>query len=278
MNIKTALKNATLRLNHIDTKHIDAELLLCHILKCKRTYCYTQPEQILTAQQYTDYQQLITQRVAGMPIAYLLGTRAWWSLSLHVSPATLIPRAETELLIEITLKQYSHFKHLHILELGTGSGAIALALAKACPTWIIHACDISAEALAVAKYNQTQLNNTSISFFQSNWFDAINPEQKFDIIISNPPYLSTNDPHLNQGDLRFEPKIALISGSSGLDALTHIIQHSQKYLTTNGTLILEHGYNQGQDVYRLLKNTGYHTINCWQDQLGYERVTQGSYI
>ena len=273
IDIKTALTEGALLLNKTSpSARIDAEILLVLTLNTTRTYLYTHPETPLTKQQLDHYSHLLSQRALGYPIAHLTENKEFWSLPLLVNNETLIPRPETELLVQLALSQLHLVEFAHILDLGTGSGAIALALASERPHWEIHAVDNSATALAVAKKNAINLNLSHIQFSQSNWFDAI-PLAPFDAIISNPPYIATNDPHLLQGDVRFEPSNALTSGQYGLDAITHIIQHARPYLKPNGFLLIEHGFEQKNAVTELFNKWDYKNIQTWQDWQGNDRVT-----
>lgn len=290
-DIKHALENATTLLaNTCESARLDAELLLAHVLSTSRAFLYTHPEAMLSTLQEEQYQQLLAKRATGIPFAYLTGTREFWSLPLSVSKDTLIPRPETELLVELTLSLLPHnCSSLHnqdfipnacagvnstILDLGTGSGAIALALASERPQWQVLACDKSQAALNIARKNARYLNLTNIDFLCSDWFKSI-PEQQFDVIVSNPPYIAELDNHLSQGDLRFEPQDALVSGVDGLDALTHIIENSYERLAPEGWLLLEHGFEQGAAVTHMLKQLGYQEVQCWQDWQGHDRVSGG---
>ncbi len=251
-----------------------AEILLQYTLKVARAYLYAHTEQTLSPDQIAHYQDLLQRRQQGTPIAYLIGQRSFWTFDLMVSPHTLIPRPETELLIERILAKTDSKRPYTLLDLGTGSGAIALAIASERPHWQITACDQSVEALQIAEHNAQALQLTTIQFIQSDWFQALD-QQQFDIIVSNPPYLSCNDPHLLQGDLRFEPQSALVSGQDGLDALRIIIQNSCHHLRGHGLLIVEHGYEQGAAIYELLDLNGYQNIQSWQDWQGHIRVCSG---
>lgn len=274
MNVSETLKQAIADLNLTSpSARIDAEVLLCSVLGVSRAYLYTHPEARLAAEMYRAYRHLIEQRMDGQPIAYLLKHREFWSLSLTVSPETLIPRPDTELLVEKTLALLPSEETINLLELGTGSGAIACALAVSRPNWKIFASDISEKALLIAKKNATQHQCRHITFLHSDWFEHIPTQPKFSAIISNPPYLSDSDPHLEQGDLRFEPKHALISGANGLESLQWIIEHSYNRLLPNGYLILEHGFEQGPAVSNSLSQRGYQSIQRWQDYQGLDRVT-----
>lgn len=250
-----------------------AEILLQYVLQMSRASLYAHPEQILSSEQSEQYHALIQQRQQGTPIAYLIGQRSFWTFELKVSTATLIPRSETELIIERTLALADATLPLTILDLGTGTGAIALALAAERPRWKITACDQSEQALAIAKENARVLQ-LPIQFIQSDWFEAF-AQQRFDMVISNPPYLAIDDPHLQQGDLRFEPQSALVSGQDGLDALRHIIMHSHLHLNPQGLLIVEHGYDQGERVCDLFQKNGYKNVQSWSDWQNHPRVCSG---
>ena len=273
-DIRHALDQATTLLTSTSpSARLDAELLLAKILNKSRTYFYSHPEAILTMIQQEQYQQIIKQRTAGQPIAYLTGTREFWSLPLKVSQDTLIPRPETELLVELTLTLLPNAPAT-VLDLGTGSGAIACALASERPDWQLLAVDKSQTALHVAYHNATQLGLHNLNVLCSNWFESI-PKQLFHVIISNPPYIADNDPHLSQGDVRFEPRDALSSGDQGLDALNHIIEQSPEWLIPGGLLLLEHGFEQGSVVTSMLRKNGFEQVQCWKDWQGHDRVSGG---
>ena len=274
-DIKSALKHATLALTPISpSARLDAELLLSTILHQSRTFFYTHPEYALTSLQEEQYQHLVAKRATGIPIAHLTGTREFWSLPLQVTKDTLIPRPETELLVELTLTLLTDTLSAKVLDLGTGSGAIALALASERPHWTLCAADKSQAALNIARENATCLEINNLSLHCSDWFDSI-PKQHFNAIVSNPPYIAEHDPHLHQGDVRFEPLSALVSGKNGLDALLYLIQHSQNWLLPGGLLLLEHGFEQGSEVTTALKQHGYQDVQCWKDAQGHDRVSGG---
>jgi release factor glutamine methyltransferase len=273
-SIKNALFEAQALLSHSDSARLDAEVLLAHLLNKTRAFLYAHASDELNGETIEAYQAILAKRVTGIPVAYLTGTREFWSLMLDVDESTLIPRPETELLVQCTLDLLSHKTQASILDLGTGSGAIALALACSKPDWTITAIDLNPLALSIAQHNGRQLNIHNISWIQSDWFSSI-PLQSFDAIVSNPPYIEENDPHLDEGDVRFEPRLALTSGSLGLDALTLIIQHSTPYLKSKGLLLLEHGHNQAGAVAGLLKRAHFQSVQCFFDAQGHPRVSIG---
>jgi release factor glutamine methyltransferase len=274
-DIKQALQQAlTLLATASPSAQIDAEVLLAHTLQTSRTFLYTHPEKKLDEAQTNTYQELLTKRCEGQPIAYLTGHREFWSLPLHVSKDTLIPRPETELLVELTLTLLKNTSPACILDLGTGSGAVALAIASERADWQVLACDISQAAVEVARKNAAHLNVSNIQILCSDWFASI-PKQQFNVIVSNPPYIASQDPHLSEGDVRFEPQHALTSGIDGLDSLTYLIKQSFDRLRPGGLLLLEHGYLQKEAVITLLKQNGYEQVHCWQDWQGNDRISGG---
>ncbi|MGV6815800.1 MAG: peptide chain release factor N(5)-glutamine methyltransferase [Thiotrichales bacterium] len=256
-----------------DSPRLDAELLLAHVLGQPRSYLYTWPERKPESAQVQQYHALIARRQRGEPIAYLLNQREFWSLELSVNPSVLIPRPETELLIE-TLLSRALPAETELLDLGTGSGAIALALAKERPGWRITATDSSQEALATAQDNARRLGLNRISFLCGHWFEAL-AEQQFDIIVSNPPYIAAADPHLKTGDVRFEPLSALSAGIDGLNDLREIIKKAPAHLKSRGLLIVEHGYDQGAEVAALFAGSGFDSIASLKDLGGRSRATIG---
>lgn len=273
-SIKTALIEAHALLStQSDSARLDAEILLGHLLKVTRTFLYTHATDALDPDMLKAYQKLVLKRIAGEPIAYITGVKEFWSIPLSVNNSTLIPRPETELLVESVLTLLPQ-EEASILDLGTGSGAIAIALAVTKPLWKITAVDLNPSTLKVAKNNALTLGLNNITFIQSDWFTAI-PEQQFDAILSNPPYIEENDPHLCEGDVRFEPLLALTSGADGLNALTTIIQHGPRYLKQNGIMLLEHGYNQAHVVKQLLKQAHFDKVQCFYDLQHHPRVSIG---
>lgn len=270
--VSTALEQARKQLD--PESRIDAEILLSHVLHKNRAYLYAHLEDPLSADELVQFQHLIQVRSKGTPIAYIIGYRDFWSLSLEVNEHTLIPRHETERLVELALDLLPQHSPIQLLDLGTGSGAIALALAKERPLWHIDACDISIEALKLAQKNATAHQIKNVTFYQSNWFQQL-PEKKYHAIVTNPPYIAKDDPHLKQGDLRFEPVNALISEQAGLADIEYIIKNSCNWLLADGLLLLEHGFEQKLNVQSILNLMGFKRIHSWQDLLGHDRVTGG---
>jgi release factor glutamine methyltransferase len=270
--VSEALDWATEQLRESDDARLDSQILLAYALNVSRTWLFTWPDKVLDGATLTAFSALIDERKSGTPIAYITGYRDFWSLRLKVTPDTLIPRADTELLVETALTLKNVEKPCDVIDLGTGTGAIALSLANECPSWRITATDINPETLAVAKENAQSLELT-VSFKESAWFDAIS--DRFDLIISNPPYIESDDPHLQQGDLRFEPAGALASGKDGLDDIRRLVQHALKHLKKDGYLLLEHGYQQAEAVRSLMAEAGYIDIETHQDIEDRDRVTLG---
>jgi release factor glutamine methyltransferase len=272
-SIKSALAFATVKLNHDEAK-LEAQLLLQHVLNVNRAWLIAHENDALQANQHAAFEALLNRRLNGEPIAYILGGRAFYGLDLLVTPDTLIPRPDTETLVEAALAQIPIAAHPSILDLGTGSGAIALAIAKNRPQASVIAVDASKAALAVAKKNAQNLSIDNVEFVLSNWFQHLN-NQPFDVIVSNPPYIEENDAHLSQRDLRFEPISALSSGEDGLNDIRQIIENSLVHLQPQGWLMLEHGFNQADKVADLMANTGFVSIETIKDFGGNNRVTIG---
>jgi len=253
---------------------VDAEWLLAHVLNKPRSWLYAFAETPLSEAQQRHYGQLLERRWQGEPVAYLTGTQGFWSLTLKVTPATLIPRPETELLVSLALANLADTPHPHLLDMGTGSGAIALAIASELPLAKITAVDLSSEALAVAAENAAALGCRNTELLHSDWFSAL-AGRRFHGIVSNPPYIEEGDAHLQQGDLRFEPKSALASGADGLDAIRRIAAEAPNYLLPQGWLMFEHGWQQGEAVRALLANAGFTAIASHRDLEHRERVSFG---
>lgn len=275
VTIKQALAQADQLRSVSDSWRLDAELLLAQVLCTSREYLYTWPTRELAADQLAAYGDCLHRRQSGEPIAYILGKQAFWDFELKVNPSVLIPRPETELLLETALEILGRQSEtsLHILDLGTGSGAIALALARSNRDWRLTAVDVSDDALALAKENAQALAVTNIEFRQSSWCEGLEPFG-YDMIVSNPPYVAEGDRHLQEGDLRFEPALALVSSEQGLSDIRQIANQSSSFLKKDAWLLLEHGYEQKQDVARLLKDAGFSNIACSQDLAGMDRLTR----
>jgi release factor glutamine methyltransferase len=273
--IGSALAAATPTLMAItDTPRLDAELLLASVLDCDRTALLTHGDRLLDDGAQRRFNDLITQRRLGTPVAHLLGRREFWSLALRVTPNTLIPRPETELLIELALDRIPPDAAQPLADLGTGAGNIALALAHERSRCTLTATDCSAAALTVARDNARRLVVSNVRFLHGHWFAPLRDE-RFALIVSNPPYLAADDPHLHTGDLRHEPRLALVAGPDGLAALRHLIRHAPEYLQAGGWLLLEHGYAQGEAVRELLRARGYDQITTHRDLAGHERASLG---
>lgn len=258
---------------------LEAELLLAAVLGKTREYLHTWPERELNTDQLTDYEAYLTRRRGGEPIAYILGYRAFWDFELTVTPAVLIPRPETELLVEAALEQAAGFNNssLRCADLGTGSGAIAIALARELPSATITAVERSPAALAVARDNALRLGATNIDLCQGIWCEELATDD-YDLVVSNPPYVAADDPHLARGDLRFEPMVALVATDAGLGDLRMIIGQSRRVLRHGGWLLVEHGYNQGPAVRGLFMSQGYRNVAGRQDHAGQDRITLGQWM
>jgi release factor glutamine methyltransferase len=253
---------------------LEAQLLLQSALNIDRAWLIVHEQDALQADLQAQYQALLLRRLGGEPIAYILGRREFYGLDLEVSAATLIPRPDTETLVEAALAKIPVNKNIEALDLGTGTGAIALAIANHRQNAVVTGVDASEEALAVAQNNASRLAIANAHFLLSNWFSALD-QQRFDVIVSNPPYIELNDVHLTQGDLRFEPLTALASGQDGLDDIRSIISDSLLHLKPQGWLMLEHGYKQAQAVREFMAENGLVTIETLQDLAGNDRVTLG---
>jgi len=269
---------------------IDVQCLLQTAIQVNRSYLFSHPEQNLNDEQYEQYMSLFGRRLRGEPIAYLLAIREFYGLPFKVSPATLIPRPETELLVEVALNHIpstsSHIEasekivlpnkedKFRVLDLGTGCGALALSIARARPNAEVVAVDSSPDALEIARENAQRLNINNVQFLISDWFSALQ-DKHFDLIVANPPYIAINDVHLSQGDVRFEPRCALVSGGDGLDDIRHICTQAKVHLNPGSWLLLEHGYNQASQVRSLMQQAEFSNTFSEQDLSGIERVSGG---
>jgi len=278
LTIEAALKAATLQLTQSgsDSPSLDAAVLLCHALDKPRSYLLTWPDKVLDAPIQAMFDALLQRRITGEPVAYIIGEREFWSLPLKVSPSTLIPRPDTERLVEVALEKAQTLEG-DVLDLGTGTGAIALALASELPRRRVVGIDLRDEAQKLATDNANRLHITNVTFLQGSWFEPLSRGTKFALIVSNPPYIEENDPHLVQGDVRFEPKSALVAADNGLADIKHISDAGRDYLQNGGWLAFEHGYDQGASVRTIMQALGYQQVVTEQDYAGNDRVTLGQY-
>lgn len=274
--VRQALHQATSKLSESESPKLDAEVLLRHVTGLNATTLITQADTELDETQLASYLDAVARRATGEPVAYITGQRGFWTINLLVNRYTLVPRPETELVVECVLERVDTDSVARIADLGSGSGAIAIAIKVERPKCTVIACDRSRDALDVATMN-AEHNHVDVSFIQSHWFDQLS-QQRFHVIASNPPYVAEADPHLRQGDLRFEPAMALSSGVDGLDDIREIIRNSPDHLFDEGWLILEHGYNQGEAVRTLLAERGFSNISTRRDLADIERVSLGQFI
>ncbi|CAI1500480.1 peptide chain release factor N(5)-glutamine methyltransferase [Serratia quinivorans] len=275
MDYQSWLKTAVARLTQSDSARRDAEILLGFVTGRARTFLMAFGETLLTQQQQEQLERLLVRRERGEPVAYLIGEREFWSLPLSVSPATLIPRPDTECLVELALERLPS-SACNILDLGTGTGAIALALASERQDCRVTGVDLQPEAVALAQHNAQKLAIGNVQFLQGSWFAPL-AGQTFALIASNPPYIDAADPHLAQGDVRFEPSSALVAQQHGLADLSAIVQQAPQYLQPQGWLLLEHGWQQGESVRALLQAAGFISIATRRDYGDNDRVTFGQW-
>ena len=261
--------------NTSDSPKLDAEVLLLHVLDKPKSYLFTWPEAELTEVQLSTFKKLIAERETGHPVAHLVGVREFWSLELEVNNSTLIPRPDTETLVEKALN-LDLPTNAKMLDLGTGTGAIALSLASEQPDWQVTAVDYSEQAVSLAKRNQQKLALNNVTVLQSDWFSSVS-NQQFDLIVSNPPYIDELDEHLNQGDVRFEPKSALVAPDNGMADIKLIIEQARQYLAPNGHLLIEHGYQQALLLQEFFAQMAYSNILTIKDMAGCDRVTMAQW-
>ncbi len=273
LSIESLLNHANLP--ESPTPRLDAELLLAHALGKSRSYLHTWPERELPAELIATFEACVARRRSGEPVAYILGRQGFWSLELDVANHTLIPRPDTELLVETALALLPTTP-LAVLDLGTGSGAIALALACERPVWQVVGVDRVPEAVALASGNRERLQLNNAVFAESHWFAAL-AGQRFALIVSNPPYIAAADRHLSQGDVRFEPSSALVAGIDGLDDIRQIIQQAPEHLNAAGWLLLEHGFDQAEAVRDLLDKRGFVQVQSRRDLGGHQRISLGQW-
>jgi release factor glutamine methyltransferase len=258
-----------------DSPKLDCEILLAHCLGKPRAYLYARPELEVDSQTSARFDELLSRRQRGEPVAYLVGRQEFWSLELEVSPATLIPRPETELLVELALEFFPG-ENLRVLDLGTGTGAIALALASERPGWQLTGVDNNADAVKLAIRNAERLAIRNVRFTESDWYEALSG-QRFNLILANPPYIDPADSHLQQGDLRYEPREALVAEENGLADLRPIINRAPNYLYDGGCLMVEHGLDQGEPVREIFKQGDWHAVETCRDLGDRDRVTGAFY-
>jgi release factor glutamine methyltransferase len=273
MTFRQWLTQAIARLGASDSPRRDAEILLGHVTGKARTWILAFDETVLTGEQLAELEALLARRANGEPVAHLVGQREFWSLPLFVSPATLIPRPDTECLVEQALVRLPQTA-CRILDLGTGTGAIALALASERADCKVTAVDFIPDAAALAARNAAHLALNNVTVLQSDWFSALKG-QRFAMIVSNPPYIDETDPHLAEGDVRFEPRTALVAADQGLADLAHIIREGRQYLLPNAYMLLEHGWKQGEAVRALFNEAGYLDVETCRDYGDNERLTLG---
>lgn len=274
MRIDEALKQATERLRAVsDSPRLDAEVLLTRALDVRSSYLIAHPEDTLDAAAVARYEQAVARRAGGVPLPYITGEKEFWSLSLMVGPETLVPRPETELLVELALRELSRYSGKRVLDLGTGSGAIALAIASERPLCSVTATDLSDPALAIAQQNARQLELANVTFALGNWAEAV-AGRRFDLVVSNPPYVREGDPAMEA--LRHEPKMALVAGSEGLDAIRVLARDCRGLLDRDGVLLLEHGADQQAAVAQLLHENGWTDVECFPDAAGRPRATRAA--
>lgn len=258
-----------------ESAHVDAEALLCYCLNKNRSFLYTWPERTLTVEQFKQFKQMVTKRRKGTPVAHILGEREFWSLPFIVNESTLIPRPDTEILVETALNLDMRF-NARVLDLGTGTGAIALALAHERPKWRVTAIDKVPEAVELAKQNRQNLKLEHVEILQSDWFSAVD-QRDFDLIVSNPPYIDEQDEHLQLGDVRFEPQSALTAGNEGYADLFHIADVAREHILPGGYLLLEHGYQQAIRVREKMIELGYINVATVRDFGSNDRCTLGQW-
>ena len=266
-SIREALSSAAERFTASDSAQLDAQLLLCQVLQCNTAHLYTWPDKAIEPEQAERFEELVLRREQGEPIAYIRGVQEFYSREFIVNPHTLIPRPETECMIEQVLEHLDAERPLKVIDLGTGTGAIAVTLACERPAWSVSASDLSAHTLAVARDNAERLG-AHVSFFEQDWLSG---DDRYDLIISNPPYIRCDDPHLQQGDVRFEPRLALASGTDGMVAIRAIISSASQHLEPGGYLALEHGYDQQALVADTLRQHGLTIAEQGTDHAGLPR-------
>ena len=278
LSIRQYLDDGTAILRRVsDSPRLDAELLMGMVLRKPRSFLHAWPEHQLSEQDAACYEELLRRRFAGEPIAYMTGIREFWSMPLRVTPAALIPRPETELLVERALLRLPEDEATRVLDLGAGSGAVSLAIARERPRAQVIGVDISLAALELARDNAKLQKIANVEFRESDWFDAVRGE-KFNIVVGNPPYVAEDDPHLGRGDARFEPRLALDAGAGGMNCFRAILERAHNYIVRQGWLLLEHGPDQHMALRRLMEAQHYHDITLHKDGAGRDRVTECRFV
>jgi release factor glutamine methyltransferase len=278
LSIRQYVEDGTAILSGVsESPRLDAELLLGLVLRKPRSYMHAWPEQRLSVPQAEAYEVLLRRRFCGEPIAYMTGIREFWSMPLRVTPQVLVPRAETELLVERALERLESDKPVRVLDLGAGSGAVSLAIARERPNASVVGVDISSSALEIARLNARLQRLPNVEFRESNWFDAVRGE-KFNVVVGNPPYVAVDDPHLECGDARYEPRLALEAGIGGMECFRAIIDRAHNYIIRQGWLLLEHGPEQHIPLRRLLEAQHYYDITVHKDAAGHDRVTECRFV
>lgn len=257
-----------------DSAKLDSQILLSFVIQKPISYLYTWPDVQVSQNQEKAFVTLLKRRTLQEPIAYIVGEKEFWSMPFKVSPSTLIPRPDTEVLVETVLSNHDMDK-IRCCDLGTGTGAIALSLASERPLWLIDAIDFNNDAVSLAKENAAILGFVKVNIYQSDWFSKVALEKRFDVIVSNPPYIDKLDPHLVQGDVQFEPLSALVADNAGMEDFMTIAEQALSFLNLGGMIYFEHGYNQGSDVRALLTGLGYQNVQTVNDYNTNERVTFG---
>lgn len=273
LTLKQALTLGANELPESDSPDLDCELILLHAIGQHRNILFTDPDTLLDASQQAAFIELIARRKQGEPVAYIIGSQGFWDLQLKVAPHTLIPRGDTESIIDWVLD--NNLQPKRILDLGTGTGALALALASEFPDAQVVGVDLIPQAVELANENKALNSIANVVFKQSDWFDALASEEAFDLIVSNPPYIDEEDVHLDQGDVRFEPSSALVSKQQGFADLFHIATQAKKYLSKNGYLLMEHGWTQGKEMREKLLELNYENVATGQDLASRDRFTYG---
>lgn len=262
--------------NFFDEHKLDIQILLAHVLKVNTSYFYTWPEKELSQQQIEAFDLLLQQRLQGKPVAYILGKQAFWNFELEVADCTLIPRSDTEVLVEVALELIESKPNPKVIDLGTGTGAVALAIASERKDAQVEAVDLIEGAVELAKRNNQNLA-LNVSIYQSSWFDSVQ-NKDFDLIVANPPYIDPHDQHLQQGDVRFEPKTALVADNEGYADIEIIADQARQHFNNGGWLAFEHGFEQGVRAREILARYHYQQIETRQDYAGNDRVTLGRYL